>query len=74
MIHLLLQILVWCLYPVIHILNIKKNKNYLFELKDKRKFDYETLKLLNKADTQAHAHKLAENYWQNRSKQYYAIP
>ena len=25
-----------------------KNKNYLFELKDKRKFDYETLKLLNK--------------------------
>ncbi len=32
------------------------------------------LKLLNKVDTQAHAHKLAENYWQNRSKQYYAIP
>ena len=26
----------------------KDNKNYLFELKDKRKFDYETLKLLNK--------------------------
>ena len=25
-----------------------KNKNYLFELKDKRKFDYETLKNLNK--------------------------
>jgi len=25
-----------------------KNKNYLFELKDKRKFDYETLKYLNK--------------------------
>ena len=25
-----------------------KNKNYLFELKDKRKFDYETLKHLNK--------------------------
>ena len=24
------------------------NKNYLFELKDKRKFDYETLKYLNK--------------------------
>ena len=24
-----------------------KNKNYLFELKDKRKFDYETLKYLN---------------------------
>jgi len=24
------------------------NKNYLFELKDKRKFDYETLKHLNK--------------------------
>ena len=27
-----------------------KNKNYLFELKDKRKFDYETLKYLNKED------------------------
>ena len=26
----------------------KENKNYLFELKDKRKFDYETLKQLNK--------------------------
>ena len=26
-----------------------KKKNYLFELKDKRKFDYETLKYLNKA-------------------------
>jgi len=26
----------------------EKNKNYLFELKDKRKFDYETLKNLNK--------------------------
>ena len=26
----------------------KENKNYLFELNDKRKFDYETLKLLNK--------------------------
>ena len=26
----------------------KKDKNYLFELKDKRKFDYETLKYLNK--------------------------
>ena len=26
----------------------KENKNYLFELKDKRKFDYETLKHLNK--------------------------
>jgi len=25
-----------------------KNKNYLFELRDKRKFDYETLKYLNK--------------------------
>ena len=25
-----------------------ENKNYLFELKDKRKFDYETLKILNK--------------------------
>ena len=25
-----------------------KNKQYLFELKDKRKFDYETLKYLNK--------------------------
>ena len=27
---------------------IKEDKNYLFELKDKRKFDYETLKHLNK--------------------------
>ena len=27
---------------------LEKNKNYLFELKDKRKFDYETLKNLNK--------------------------
>ena len=27
---------------------LEKNKNYLFELKDKRKFDYETLKYLNK--------------------------
>jgi DNA polymerase-3 subunit alpha len=27
---------------------INENKNYLFELKDKRKFDYETLKYLNK--------------------------
>ena len=26
----------------------QQNKNYLFELKDKRKFDYETLKYLNK--------------------------
>ena len=26
----------------------QNNKNYLFELKDKRKFDYETLKYLNK--------------------------
>ena len=26
----------------------KEKKNYLFELRDKRKFDYETLKLLNK--------------------------
>ena len=26
----------------------KEDKNYLFELKDKRKFDYETLKYLNK--------------------------
>ena len=26
----------------------KENKNYLFELNDKRKFDYEILKLLNK--------------------------
>ena len=26
----------------------KENKNYLFELKDKRKFDYETYKYLNK--------------------------
>ena len=25
-----------------------KDKNYLFELKEKRKFDYETLKHLNK--------------------------
>ena len=25
-----------------------ENKNYIFELKDKRKFDYETLKYLNK--------------------------
>ena len=25
-----------------------KDKDYLFELKDKRKFDYETLKILNK--------------------------
>ena len=25
----------------------KEDKNYLFELKDKRKFDYETLKYLN---------------------------
>ena len=30
-------------------ISIKKdNKNYLFELRDKRKFDYETLKNLNK--------------------------
>jgi len=26
----------------------EQHKNYLFELKDKRKFDYETLKHLNK--------------------------
>ncbi len=26
----------------------KENKNYLFELKDKRKFDYKTLKFLNR--------------------------
>ena len=26
----------------------KENKNYLFQLNEKRKFDYETLKLLNK--------------------------
>ena len=26
----------------------KEEKNYLFELKDKRKFDYQTLKYLNK--------------------------
>ena len=26
---------------------LEKDKNYLFELKDKRKFDYETLKYLN---------------------------
>ena len=26
----------------------KEDKNYLFELKNKRKFDYETLKHLNK--------------------------
>ena len=26
----------------------KENKNYLFELKEKRKFDYQTLKYLNK--------------------------
>jgi len=26
----------------------KEDKNYLFELDDKRKFDYETLKYLNK--------------------------
>jgi len=32
----------------IKILIRKKDKNYLFELKDKRKFDYETLKYLNK--------------------------
>ena len=25
-----------------------KDKNYLFELRDKRKFDYDTLKYLNK--------------------------
>ena len=28
----------------------KEEKNYLFELKDRRKFDYETLKYLNKED------------------------
>ena len=28
----------------------KEDKNYLFELKDKRKFNYETLKYLNKVD------------------------
>ena len=28
----------------------KENKNYLFELKEKRKFNYETLKYLNKVD------------------------
>ena len=28
----------------------KEDKNYLFELKDKRKFNYETLKYLNKGD------------------------
>ena len=28
----------------------KENKSYLFELKDKRKFNYETLKYLNKVD------------------------
>ena len=27
-----------------------KNKNYSFELKNKRKFDYETLKYLNKEE------------------------
>ena len=27
---------------------MNENKNYMFELKDKRKFDYETLKNLNK--------------------------
>ena len=27
---------------------IKEDKNYLFELKDKRKFDYETLRHLNR--------------------------
>jgi len=32
----------------IKILVEKENKNYLFELKEKRKFDYETLKYLNK--------------------------
>ena len=32
----------------IKILYTKEEKNYLFELKDKRKFDYETLKYLNK--------------------------
>ena len=32
----------------IKILIKKKDKNYLFELKNKRKFDYETLKYLNK--------------------------
>ena len=32
----------------IKILIKKKDKDYLFELKDKRKFDYETLKYLNK--------------------------
>ena len=33
---------------VIKISIINENKNYLFELKDKRKFDYDTLKNLNK--------------------------
>ena len=32
----------------IKICMIKGDKNYLFELKDRRKFDYETLKYLNK--------------------------
>jgi hypothetical protein len=32
----------------INILVNENDKNYLFELKDKRKFDYETLKNLNK--------------------------
>ena len=27
---------------------VEENKNYLFELKDKRKFDFETLKYLNR--------------------------
>ena len=34
----------------IEILIKKEEKNYLFELKDRRKFDYETLKYLNKED------------------------
>ena len=32
----------------VNILVNENQKNYLFELKDKRKFDYETLKHLNK--------------------------
>ena len=32
----------------INIIINEKDKNYLFELKDKRKFNYETLKTLNK--------------------------
>ena len=35
-------------FPVLVVAIAAKDKSYLFELKDKRKFDYETLKYLNK--------------------------